>query len=149
MAAYTTESGAAFCGDSRELLAAVPDDSVNLVMTSPPFALQRQKAYGNKEQHEYVGWLKEFGRVVHRKLTPDGSFVLDLGGVSEGHAGSQPLQLPRAAGPWGHASTCGRFLSNRDWVPLRSCRRGVLRSDHLFRLSFHTVPVRQKEREAF
>jgi len=79
--AYTTESGAAFCGDSRELLAALPDDSVNLVMTSPPFALQRQKAYGNKEQHEYVDWLKAFGRLVQRKLTPDGSFVLDLGGA--------------------------------------------------------------------
>jgi site-specific DNA-methyltransferase (cytosine-N4-specific) len=79
--AYTTESGAAFCGDSRELLAALPDDSVNLVMTSPPFALQRQKAYGNKEQHEYVDWLKEFGRIVRQKLTPDGSFVLDLGGA--------------------------------------------------------------------
>jgi DNA modification methylase len=79
--AYTTESGAAFCGDSRELLAALPDDSVNLVMTSPPFALLRQKTYGNKEQHEYVDWLKEFGRLVRQKLTPDGSFVLDLGGA--------------------------------------------------------------------
>lgn len=79
--AYTTSSGAAYCGDSRTLLAALPDDSVNLVMTSPPFALQRQKAYGNKEQHEYVDWLKEFGRLVFRKLATDGSFVLDLGGA--------------------------------------------------------------------
>jgi DNA modification methylase len=79
--AYRTIEGAAYCGDSRELLAQLPDASVNLVMTSPPFALQRQKAYGNKEQHEYVDWLKEFGRLVHQKLTPDGSFVLDLGGA--------------------------------------------------------------------
>lgn len=78
--AYRTVEGAAYCGDSRELLAQLPDASVNLVMTSPPFALQRQKAYGNKEQHEYVDWLKEFGRLVYHKLTPDGSFVLDLGG---------------------------------------------------------------------
>jgi len=79
--AYTTGSGAAFCGDSRKLLSELPDDSVNLVLTSPPFALQRQKAYGNKEQHEYVDWLKEFARIVFRKLRPDGSFVLDLGGA--------------------------------------------------------------------
>jgi DNA modification methylase len=79
--AYRTELGGAFSGDSRDLLAALPDDSVNLVMTSPPFALQRQKAYGNKEQHEYVDWLKDFGRLVLQKLTPDGSFVLDLGGA--------------------------------------------------------------------
>lgn len=65
------------------LLAQLPDDSVNLVMTSPPFALQRKKAYGNKEQDEYVDWLAEFGALVLRKLTPDGSFVLDLGGAYE------------------------------------------------------------------
>lgn len=78
---YRTAQGAAYCGDSRELLAQLPDASVNLVMTSPPFALLRQKTYGNKEQHEYVNWLKEFGRLVHQKLAPDGSFVLDLGGA--------------------------------------------------------------------
>ncbi len=79
--AYLTDWGQAFCGDSLELLAQVPDDSVNLVMTSPPFALQRKKEYGNKEQHEYIEWLSEFAKVVLRKLRPDGSFVLDLGGA--------------------------------------------------------------------
>jgi site-specific DNA-methyltransferase (cytosine-N4-specific) len=58
----------------------VPDESVNLVITSPPFALQRQKEYGNVDQDLYVDWLTEFARIVHRKLRPDGSFVLDLGG---------------------------------------------------------------------
>lgn len=50
-------------------------------MTSPPFALQRQKEYGNLAQHEYVDWLLGFGRIVHQKLRDDGSFVLDLGGA--------------------------------------------------------------------
>jgi site-specific DNA-methyltransferase (cytosine-N4-specific) len=59
----------------------LPDDSVNLVVTSPPFALQRQKEYGNVEQHEYIDWLTEFARLVYQKLRPDGSFVLDLGGA--------------------------------------------------------------------
>lgn len=77
---YTTSLGSTRCGDSRKLLAELPDNSVNLVMTSPPFALQRQKEYGNVEQKEYVEWLAEFGKLIHQKLTPDGSFVLDLGG---------------------------------------------------------------------
>jgi site-specific DNA-methyltransferase (cytosine-N4-specific) len=51
------------------------------VITSPPFALQRQKEYGNKEQHEYVDWLVEFAQLVYQKLCDDGSFVLDLGGA--------------------------------------------------------------------
>lgn len=79
--AYTTDWGSTFCGDSLELLAQFPDDSINLVMTSPPFALLRKKEYGNKEQHEYIDWLAEFAKVVMKKLTPDGSFVLDLGGA--------------------------------------------------------------------
>ncbi len=81
--AYLTNWGAAYCGDSLDLLAALPDASVNLVLTSPPFALQREKEYGNKGQAEYVAWLANFARLVHRKLMDDGSFVLDLGGAYE------------------------------------------------------------------
>lgn len=79
--AYSTRKGATYIGDSRELLAELPDGSVNLVMTSPPFALQRQKEYGNLDQHEYIDWFLDFARLVHRKLKDDGSFVVDFGGA--------------------------------------------------------------------
>jgi len=79
--AYITKMGSCYCGDSLELISKIPDESVSLVMTSPPFALLRKKEYGNKDQSEYVDWLCEFARKVHQKLRPDGSFVLDLGGA--------------------------------------------------------------------
>ncbi|HEV2747677.1 MAG TPA: site-specific DNA-methyltransferase [Allosphingosinicella sp.] len=79
--AYRTGLGEAWCGDALELLDLLPNDSVNLVMTSPPFALQRQKSYGNKDQAEYLDWLTRFAALVFRKLRTDGSFVLDLGGA--------------------------------------------------------------------
>jgi site-specific DNA-methyltransferase (cytosine-N4-specific) len=79
--AYKTDLGAAWCGDSLELLARLPDSSVNLVMTSPPFALLRQKEYGNKDQSDYIEWLSGFAELVFKKLRDDGSFVLDLGGA--------------------------------------------------------------------
>lgn len=82
-AAYITANGAAYCGNSLDLLKQLPDRSIQLVMTSPPFALQRQKEYGNKEQHEYLDWLSEFAVLVHQKLRDDGSFVLDVGGSYE------------------------------------------------------------------
>ena len=88
---YQTTLGEAYCGDSLVLLDALPQNSVNLVITSPPFALQRKKEYGNKEQSEYVEWLAEFARRVHRALTPDGSFVLDLGGSYEKGTPSRSL----------------------------------------------------------
>jgi len=79
--AYSTPLGAAYVGDAEKLLAELPDNSVNLVITSPPFALQRQKEYGNHDQSEYVNWLMGFGRLVFQKLREDGSLVLDLGGA--------------------------------------------------------------------
>ena len=78
---YRTSGGLQLCGDSLELLAHLPDQSVDLIMTSPPFALLRQKAYGNKEQDQYVEWLGRFGEAAYRVLKDSGSFVLDLGGA--------------------------------------------------------------------
>ena len=68
-------------GIPRNCYPQFPDASVNLVLTSPPFALQRKKEYGNRQQNDYIEWLAEFAAVVHRKLKQDGSFVLDLGGA--------------------------------------------------------------------
>jgi site-specific DNA-methyltransferase (cytosine-N4-specific) len=73
--------GEAYCADSLNALAQMKDGSVNLVITSPPFALQRQKEYGNKDQDLYIDWLSEFAELVLQKLTHDGSFVIDLGGA--------------------------------------------------------------------
>lgn len=80
---YSTRMGKAFLGDSLQLLDHLDDCSINLVMTSPPFALQRKKEYGNKSQEEYVDWLAQFATKVKRILTENGSFVLDLGGAYE------------------------------------------------------------------
>lgn len=78
---YTTEYGAAYVGDSLELLDRLEPSSIDLVITSPPFALQREKSYGNVDQAEYVDWLLAFCEKVYRVLAPRGSFVLDLGGT--------------------------------------------------------------------
>lgn len=77
---YTTDLGAAFCGDSLELLRALPEASVNLIFTSPPYALHFKKEYGNVEKAEYVNWFLGFAREFRRVLTDDGSFVLNIGG---------------------------------------------------------------------
>jgi len=78
---YGTASGLQVCADSLEILARLPSNSVDLVITSPPFALLRQKSYGNEDQDSYVSWLSEFGKEVFRVLKDTGSLVLDLGGA--------------------------------------------------------------------
>lgn len=80
--AYSTGLGQMVIGDSLEVLKQFDDNSINLVITSPPFALEgRKKTYGNYEGEEYISWLCSFAKLVYDKLTSDGSFVLDLGGV--------------------------------------------------------------------
>jgi len=78
---YETEFGATYLGDSVELMRCMADKSVNLILTSPPFALTRQKEYGNKSAEEYVDWFLEFARDFKRILKDDGSLVIDLGGA--------------------------------------------------------------------
>lgn len=62
------------------------DASVKLVVTSPPFALTRQKEYGNVDVERYLDWFMPFAHEIRRILTDDGSFVLDIGGTwNKGH----------------------------------------------------------------
>lgn len=77
---YRTTHGAAFLGDSQELLARVPTGSVNLVFTSPPYALHFKKEYGNAHKRDYVRWFIPFATQILRVLKDDGSFVLNIGG---------------------------------------------------------------------
>jgi site-specific DNA-methyltransferase (cytosine-N4-specific) len=80
-AIYHTPLGVQLCADSLEVLRTLAEDSVDLILTSPPFALLRKKRYGNEDQANYVAWLLEFGRAAKRVLKESGSFVLDLGGA--------------------------------------------------------------------
>lgn len=77
---YVSEYGAAYLGDALELLKLLPNESVNLVMTSPPFALNRKKAYGNVKPNEYVKWFMPFAKESWRVLKEDGSLVIHIGG---------------------------------------------------------------------
>ncbi len=78
---YEQGFGSAYLGDALELIKEIPDSSVNLVLTSPPFALTRKKEYGNESSEKYVEWFLPFTREFMRVLTKEGSFVLDLGGA--------------------------------------------------------------------
>ena len=78
---YSTGLGAMFEQDSIGILKKLASSSVDLVMTSPPFALTRQKEYGNEPIERYLEWLMPFCSEIHRILKPTGSFVLDIGGA--------------------------------------------------------------------
>ena len=72
---YKTHSGQAYADDSGYLLTCLPDESVDLVITSPPFALQRQKEYGNHDQADYIDWLLSFTPEIKRIKKPAVSYL--------------------------------------------------------------------------
>jgi site-specific DNA-methyltransferase (cytosine-N4-specific) len=77
---FSTCLGSAYLGDSLDLLKQLPSGSLNLVVTSPPYALHFKKEYGNEQKDRYVEWFLPFAKEIHRVLADDGSFVLNIGG---------------------------------------------------------------------
>ena len=77
---FDTKHGSALLADSLQILCALPDRSVNLVVTSPPYALHFKKEYGNASKQDYIAWFLPFATQIFRVLRDDGSFVLNIGG---------------------------------------------------------------------
>lgn len=77
---YRTLRGAAYVGDALDLMRDLPAASIDLVVTSPPYALEFRKEYGNVDKADYVQWFLPFAEEIKRVLRPEGSFVLNIGG---------------------------------------------------------------------
>ncbi len=67
-----------YLGDCREILKKLPDESVDLIFTSPPYADQRKKTYGGIHPDQYVEWFLPISEQLLRVLKPTGSFVLNI-----------------------------------------------------------------------
>ncbi len=66
------------CADVMDGLRTIPSESVDLVMTSPPYADARAKQYGGPPPDEYVSWYMPIARELRRVLRPAGSYILNL-----------------------------------------------------------------------
>jgi DNA modification methylase len=87
---------------------------VQLVFTSPPFLLNRQKKYGNKTGEEYLSWLRGLARRLTELLTPDGSIVMELGNAWEPGApmmSTLPLRAFLEFQQAGELNLCQQFVS--------------------------------------
>ncbi len=77
-----TSKGVAYWAESASLMQKqVDDQTVDLIMTSPPFGLVRKKEYGNADASDYVDWFRPFAVQFARVLKPEGSLVIDIGGA--------------------------------------------------------------------
>jgi len=67
-----------YSGDAVKVMQQFPDGSVDLIVTSPPYADRRKKQYGGPPPEEYVEWFLPFSREFYRILKPKGSVVLNI-----------------------------------------------------------------------
>lgn len=65
-------------GDCLEVMRQLPDNSVDAVVTSPPYAMQRAKLYGGVPESEYPAWTVAWMREVRRLLKPQGSVLINI-----------------------------------------------------------------------
>lgn len=67
-----------YLGDCEDVLKKIPDNSVDLIFTSPPYADQRKKTYGGIHPNVYVEWFLPKTYQMLRVLKPTGTFVLNI-----------------------------------------------------------------------
>lgn len=66
------------CGDCLEEMKKMEDNSIDLIITSPPYADQRKNTYGGIKVDDYVEWFIPRAKEMLRILKPSGSFVLNI-----------------------------------------------------------------------
>lgn len=83
-----------FLGDSKEILKQLPPNSVDLIVTSPPYADQRKGTYGGIHPDKYVQWFLPISNQLLRVLKPSGTFILNIKEkVVEGERSTYVMEL--------------------------------------------------------
>lgn len=83
-----------YLGDCKDILKQLPDNSVDLIFTSPPYADQRKNTYGGTHHSQYVDWFLPISEQLLRVLKPEGTFVLNIKEkVDKGERSTYVLEL--------------------------------------------------------
>src|SRR5689334_331770 len=87
-------SDAIICGDCEKTLKQLPDNSIDLIVTSPPYADRRNHTYGGVHPDKYVEWFLPKAEEFKRVLKPTGTFILNIKErVHEGERHTYVLEL--------------------------------------------------------
>jgi site-specific DNA-methyltransferase (adenine-specific)/site-specific DNA-methyltransferase (cytosine-N4-specific) len=83
-----------YLGDCKEELKTLPDNTVDLIITSPPYADQRKNTYGGIKADKYVDWFMPISEQLFRVLKPSGTFILNIKEkVVEGERSTYVMEL--------------------------------------------------------
>ncbi|BCY17210.1 methyltransferase [Leptolinea sp. HRD-7] len=91
---FTAVSTNILNGDSKDQLKLLPDNCVDLIVTSPPYADQRKSTYGGISHDKYVEWFLPISEQLLRVLKPTGTFILNIKEkVVEGERSTYVIEL--------------------------------------------------------
>ena len=114
---YRTDLGSCIHGRIEDVLKTTEFKKLrgkfNLILTSPPFPLNRKKRYGNLKGKEYVAWLSTVMTSLGDYLTPDGSLVIEVGNSWEQDLPTMstlPLETLLAIKTKGKLKLCQQFV---------------------------------------
>jgi len=65
-------------GDCKDIIKTIEDNSIDLIVTSPPYADRRKNTYGGISPEKYVDWFLEISKEMLRVLKPTGTFILNI-----------------------------------------------------------------------
>lgn len=115
--AYKTKYGRCYQGDVNHLFEDKAfkkyKNKINLILTSPPFPLNRKKKYGNLNGEAYIDWLTEITTKLREYLAEDGSFVLEIGNAwekGEPLMSTLPMETLLAIKKQGDFKLCQQFV---------------------------------------
>lgn len=119
LAEHETGLGSYYIGDCVELLRSQEFDrlrgQVQLILTSPPFPLNKKKSYGNLQKDDYRTWFRSLATLFSGMLTEDGSIVIEMGNAWEDGRPVQSLL---------HLRTLLDFVEDSD-ADLRLCQQFI------------------------
>lgn len=97
---YKKSNGAFYLGDSKKILQSKSfqkiQGKVNLIITSPPYPLNKKKSYGNKQGDDYLSWIRSLAPILANMLAEDGSLIIELGNSWEPNRPVQSLLALKA-----------------------------------------------------
>lgn len=130
-----------YCIDALLGLQQVPDASVTLCLTSPPYADLRSKSYPTSSVSQYVSWFLPIAQEILRTLAPTGSFVLNIGDkIENGERSTYCMELVLELKKLGF-----KFIDEIIWVKKNGVpnagRRRANQFEHIFHFAKDLKPV--------
>lgn len=75
---YQDDHVTLYHGDCMDVMASLPAESVDAIVTSPPYAMQRRNTYGGIPEKDYPDWTARWMSEARRALKPDGSVIINI-----------------------------------------------------------------------